>query len=259
MKKELLTDETLDTGLNLKLGRNTLLNDGSLFAKVSNRTATVKSTLTLIKNDGTVTDTSLMMRHLEVYQKKLFQLLEQGYAVKILDLGVLWIRHKGKVQNASDAQNITGFTLGFSPSKDALESVQELSVDSILQIDNSPSIETVTDISRNEQDGFVTASQPVRLTGTKLKLGDGTGRLYFVPQVESDGVMQNSANRGSWIEVDYSKVFRDKPSELNFFAPESLVAGAKYRIRIESSYLSKNAARKEALSGESGVVQSRAV
>lgn len=257
MKKELITDESLDTGLNLKLGKNTLLNDGSLFAKVSNRTATVKSTLTLIKNDGTVADTSLMMHHLEVYQKKIIQLLEQGYAVKILDLGVLRIKHKGKVQSASDVQNISNFTLGFSPSKDALNSVQELSVDSILQIDNSPVIETVTDILRKEQDGFVTASEPVKLTGTRLKLGENTGKLYFVPQVESDGEMQNVMDKETWIEIDYSKVFRDMPAELNFFAPESLVAGTKYRIRIESSYLSRNAVRKEALIGQSGIVQIR--
>lgn len=257
MKNELITDESLDTGLNLKLGKNTLLNDGSLVAKVSNRTATVKSTLTLIKNDGTIADTSLMMHHLEVYQKKIIQLLEQGYAVKILDLGVLRIKHKGKVQCASDAQNISNFTLGFSPSKDALSSVQELSVDSILQIDNSPVIETVTDVLRKEQDGFVTASEPVRLTGARLKLGENTGRLYFVPQVESYGEMQNAVDKETWIEVDYSKVFRDMPSELNFFAPASLAAGTKYRIRIESSYLSKNSARKEALTGQSGVVQLR--
>lgn len=179
MKTELLTDESLDTGLNLKLRKNTLLKDGSLIAKVSNKTATVKSTLTLIKNDRTITDTSLMLHHLEVYQSKLIQLLEQGYAVKLMDLGVLKIKHKGKLQNASDAENISEFTLGFTPSKIALNSVKELSVDSVLQIGNSPSIETVTDVSRNEADGFVTTEQPVKLTGTKLKIGNENGKLYF--------------------------------------------------------------------------------
>ncbi len=255
MKNELLTDESLDTGLNLKLRKNTLLKDGSLVASVSNKTATVKSTLTSIKNDGTITDTSLMLHHLEVYQAKLIQLLGQGYAVKLLDLGVLRIKHKGKVQNASDAQSISDFTLGFIPSKTALESVKELSVYSIMQIDNSPVIETVADISRKEQDGFVSASQPVKLTGTKLKLGNESGKIYFVPQVDSDGIMQNSTDKQTWIEVGYSKVFRDKPSELNFFAPSNLTSETKYRIRIETFYLGGNAVRSEALVGESEIVQ----
>lgn len=71
MKKELLADESLDSGLMIKLRKNTLLDDGSLVAKVSNKTATVKSTLTAIKNDGTVSDISLMLHHLQVYQDKL--------------------------------------------------------------------------------------------------------------------------------------------------------------------------------------------
>lgn len=254
MKNELLTDESLDTGLNLKLRKNTLLKDGSLVAKVSNKTATVKSTLTLIKNDGTITDTSLMLHYLEVYQSKLIHLLEQGYAVKLMDLGVLKIKHKGKLRNASDAENISNFTIGFTPSKITLNSVKELSVDSVLKTDNSPVIETVTDVFRNESDGFVTASQPVKLAGTKLKIGNESGKLYFVPQVEVGDEFQNS-EKSEWIEVPYSKIFRDKPSELIFFAPESLSFGTKYKIRIETSYLSGVSVRTEALISESENVQ----
>lgn len=236
--------------------KNTLLKDGSLIAKVSNKTATVKSTLTLIKNDRTITDTSLMLHHLEVYQSKLIQLLEQGYAVKLMDLGVLKIKHKGKLQNASDAENISEFTLGFTPSKIALNSVKELSVDSVLQTDNSPSIETVTDVSRNEADGFVTTEQPVKLTGTKLKIGNENGKLYFVPQIEIGEDFQNS-EKTKWIEVNHSKIFHDKPSELIFFVPDNLILETKYKIRIETVYLSGNGVRTQPLIGESKVLQLR--
>lgn len=254
MRNELMTNESLDAGLNLKLRKNTLLKDGSLFAKVSTKTATVKSTLTLIKNDGTVSDTSLMLHYLEIYQKKLIQLLEQGYAVKVLDLGVLRIRHKGKIENASDAGAVSNFTLGFSPSKIALDSVKELSVDTVTQTDSSPVIESVTDVFRNEADGFVTASQPVRLSGAKLKIGNDLGKLYFVPQAEAGGELVDS-EKSDWIEVERSKIFRDKPSELIFFAPASLAAGVRYKIRIETSYLAGGNYRAVALCGESGVVQ----
>lgn len=253
MKNELLTDESLDTGLNLKLRKNTLLKDGSLVAKVSNKTATVKSTLTLIKNDGTITDTSLMLHHLEVYQSKLIQLLAQGYDVKLMDLGVVKIKHKGKLKNASDAENTSNFTIGFTPSEITLNSVKELSVDSVSQTDNSPTIETVTDVFRNETDGFITANQVVKLSGTKLKIGNESGKLYFVPQVEVGTAIQNS-EKSEWIEVPYSKIFRDKPSELLFFAPENLTSGTKYKIRIETSYLSGGATRTTALSCESEVI-----
>ena len=256
MKKELLTNESLDSGLMIKLRKNTLLDDGSLIANVSSKTATVKSTLTAIKNDGTVADISLMLHHLQVYQNKLLQLLGQGYTVKLLDIGLLKIKHKGKIKNASNAaSDISQFTLGFTPSKDALDSVRELSVDAILQPEKAPVIEEVSDVFRNEKDGFVTSGEPVTITGMRLKLGEEKDKLCFVPQTESG---QNVDDESRWVEVDHAKIFRNKPSELTFFAPTNLAEGVKYRVRIETSYLGKGKSRKETLIGESEVVMLKA-
>lgn len=256
MKKELLADESLDSGLMIKLRKNTLLDDGSLVANVSNKTATVKSTLTSIKNDGTVSDISLMLHHLQVYQDKILQLLGQGYTVKFLDLGLLKIKHKGRIKSASAAaSDISQFTLGFTPSRDALDSVKKLSIGAILQPEKSPAIEAVTDIFRNERDGFVTSGEPVGVSGARLKLGEEKDKLRFVPQTESG---QNVEDESRWIEVEHSKIFRNKPSELTFFAPANLEEGVKYRVRVETSYLSKGMSRKETLAGESEVVMVKA-
>lgn len=256
MKKELLTNESLDSGLMIKLRKNPLLDDGSLVANVSNKTATVKSTLTAIKNDGTVADISLMLHHLQVYQDKLLQLLGQGYTVKLLDIGLLKIKHKGRIKNASNAvSDISQFTLGFMPSKDALNSVKDLSVDAILQPEKAPVIEEVEDVFRNEKDGLVTSGEPVAITGMRLKLGEENDRLWFVPQTESG---QNVEDESRWIAVDHAKIFRNKPSELTFFAPTDLAEGVKYRVRIETSYLGKGKSRKETLVGESEVVMLKA-
>ncbi len=252
MKNELLTNESLDSGLMVKLRKNTLLDDGSLVANVSNKTATVRSTLTAIKDDGTVADISLMLHHLQVYQDKLLQLLKQGYTVKLLDIGLLKIKHKGKIKNASNAASaLSQFTLGFTPSKDALDSVKDLSVDAILKPEKAPVIEEVEDVFRNEKDGFVTSGQPVTVTGMRLKLGEEKDRLCFVPQTESG---KNVEDESRWVDVEHAKIFRNKPSELTFFAPTNLEEGVKYRLRIETSYLGKGKSRKEILSGESEVV-----
>ncbi len=183
----------------------------------------------------------------------MIQLLEQGYAVKLMDLGVLKIKHKGKLQKASDAENSSNFTIGFTPSEITLNSVKELTVDSVLQTDNSPTIEKITDVFRNETDGFITANQVVKLSGTKLKIGNKSGKIYFVPQIEVSDEFQNS-EKSAWIEVPYSKIFRDMPSELIFFAPENLTSETKYKIRIETSYLSSTNSRANALTCESEVV-----
>lgn len=179
------------------------------------------------------------------------QLLGQGYTVKFLDLGLLKIKHRGRIKSASNAaSDISQFT-GFTPSRDALDSVKRLSVGAILQPEKSPVIETVTDIFRNEQDGFVTSGEPVALSGARLKLGEEKDKLRFVPQTESGQDVEDESRR---IEVEHSKIFRNKPSELTFFAPTALEEGVKYRVRVETSYLSKGMSRKEILAGESEVV-----
>lgn len=50
-------------------------------------------------------------------------------------------------------------------------------------------------------------------------------------------------------------IFRNKPSELNFFVPETLESGKSYSIIVRTNYLSTTRTRKEILETESNPVK----
>ena len=245
---ELDDSEVLDSRLNVNLQKNSLLDDGSLYARVVNRKATVKGALSSIKEDGmSEREVSLMRHYLKVYEAKLLQLLEMGYAVKVMDLGTLRIKHKGSIATTAEGQSLSNFTVAFTPTDKAKESVSELACDTATVPDYSPSLEVVTDIATGAENSSVTPGGAVRVTGSRLKLG-GTANdtLYFVPQT-STGV--DEPDTSQWIAVDSSSIFRNMPAGLNFFAPASLTSGTSYRIRVSTTYMGGGSARAVAEGG----------
>ena len=250
---ELDDSDVLDSGLNVNLQKNTLLDDGSLFARVVNRTATVKGALSSIKEDGmSEKEVSLMRHYLKVYEAKLLQLLEMGYAVKVMDLGTLRIKHSGSIATTAEGQALSNFTVAFTPTDKTKEAVAEIACDTASVPDYSPSLEVVTDLASGAENSSVTPGGAVRVTGSRLKIGEtADDTLYFVPQTSAGA---DEPDTSQWIAVDSSSIFRNKPTELNFFAPTSLSSGASYRIRVSTTYAGGSSARKEPLVGESEVI-----
>ena len=90
-----------------------------------------------------------------------------------------------------------------------------------------------------------------KITGANLKLGSEESGIYFAA-VDSDGDLEDSS---AWTRVDDSKVFRNKPAELNFFVPQTLDTSKEYRIIIKTNYISASVTRKEFLESVSNAVK----
>ena len=252
MEKELDYEEALDAGVSISLRKNPLSRDGTLIPQVSARKATIDMVLTALKAEVSNLDASLMRYHLTLYQDKLLELLKMGYDVKVLDLGALHIKAKGLVRSAADAAELSDFTVRFTPTKKTLDAVKGLSVDVASVPNRAPLIESVTDLYRGEADGAVTAGQAASLLGRRLKLSEGEDNfIAFVPQDSSGRDIEDKAE---WLFAERDKVFRNMPRELCFYAPEGLEAGAKYRIRVSTTFASTRVARKAALCGMSEAV-----
>ena len=249
MIEELNDEEELEAGVTLSLRKNPLANDGSMIPQVSARKASVKMALTEIEKENSNVDTSLMCHHLKLYQEKLLDLLKRGYDVKVMDLGALHIKAKGLVRSSAEALEISDFTVRFAPTKMTVDAVKGLSVDLASIPDTAPLIESVTDLCRGEADGQVTAGQPVRLSGLRLKLAEGDGNfIAFVPQDENG---RDEPDEAKWLFAERDKLIDNMPRVLSFFAPEGLEAGGKYRIRVSSTFVSTRIARQAPLWGES--------
>ncbi len=250
IEKELSSEETLEKKLNVTLRKNTLDKENeSYYASVNSQTANVKVALGNIKDEDKGIEISGLKRGLELYNKQVIKLLSQGFSVKVMDLGVLRIKHRGKLNSSGQSENRkSGFTVEFEVAEEVLNAVQNLDVDEIVRINKAPILEEIVDLSRQVSDGKVTNGKPVAIKGRNLKVNKENDEIYFVPQSSDE---TDDSDKSNWLKVDSDKIFRNKPSELNLFLPEGLKIGTKYKVLIRSLCFASGAERKTKLTGKS--------
>lgn len=234
------TLENSSSILSVTLHENNFTKDGTYYATVSRNTATFKNILSEIAEDNKGMDPFMLQYAAILIQKKILKMLEQGKAVNVLDLGTMYIAMKCNAKGKSDVSENGSFYIKFTPTALANEAISSLSVDKIVYADGSPEITSIKDLSNVESVGSLSKGKPCRVTGSRLKLGgDGWG-IYFAP-IDSDGKL--NTDETSWVKVNESDIFRNKPSELNFFVPHS-IAEDNYQIVLRTAYLGKDKSRK---------------
>lgn len=250
LEKELSSEETLDKKLNVTLRKNTLdKKSESYYASVNSEIANVKVALGNIKEEDKGIEISGVKRSLELYNNQVIKLLSRGYSVKVMDLGVLKIKHRGKLNSDGKSENgNSNFTVEFEVAEEVLDAVKNLTVDEIVKINNAPALEEIVDLSRLVSDGKVTSGKPVAIKGRNLKLNKESDEIYFVPQTADE---TDEGDKSKWLKVDSDKIFRNKPTELNLFLPDGLESGAKYKVLIRSLFFASGAERKTKLTGKS--------
>ena len=240
--ENLSTLENSNTSLSVTLHQNYLKKDGTYYARVSRNTATFNNIISEIADENKGLDPHLLQYSAILIQKKILKMLEQGKAVNILDLGTMYIAMKCNAKGKSDVSSNGKFCIKFSPTQIAQDTVNSLNVDKVTFVENSPEITTITDLSTGKSDETISKGKPVAILGGKLKLSDSGSGIYFA-EVDEKGTYSNDMT--SWISVPKNNIFRNMPSELNFFVPETLESEKSYRIVIKTNYLSKSQIRKD--------------
>lgn len=252
MIENISTLENSSSVLSVTLHENKLTNNGTYFATVSRNMATFKNILSEIAEDNKGIDPFMLQYAAVLIQKKILKMLEQGKAVNVLDLGTLYISLKCSARGKSDVAERGSFCIKFAPTGLANEAVAALSVDKVVFADASPEILSIEDISTGKTDGTFTPGKPMRITGSRLKLGGEGSGIFFVP-VEPNG--DAAADESAWTAVPETDIFRNMPSELNFFAPQILSAGSSWRLVLKTAYLSKTRSRKSAVEAAGGILK----
>ncbi|WP_294429029.1 DUF4469 domain-containing protein [uncultured Treponema sp.] len=244
------TLENSSSVLSISLHENRFTKDGTYYATVSRNKASFKNILSEIAEDNKGMDPFMLQFAAILIQKKILKMLEQGKAVNLLDIGTLYIAMKCNVKGKSDVSESGNFYIKFTPTSLVNEAISKLSVDKIVYAGSSPEILQISDLKGSAQDGTLIKGNPAKIKGSQLKLGGGNSGLYFAPVDSDEKVVSNES---LWIRVDDKSVFRNMPSELNFFVPAELENG-RYRIVLRSSYLSKNVNRKNTVEAVSNLI-----
>lgn len=248
------TLENSSSILSVTLHENNFTKDGTYYATVSRNTATFKNILSEITEDNKGMDPFMLQFAAILIQKKILKLLEQGKAVNVLDLGTMYIAMKCNAKGKSDVAENGSFCIKFTPTTLANRAISSLSVDKIVYADASPEIVSVADLSKAEQNNSLAKGKPCRISGSRLKLGGNGCGIFFAP-VDSAGNMND--DEASWTSVSHSTIFRNMPSELNFFVPDSLEEG-KYKIVLRTAYLGKDKSRKNIVEAASDEIMVKA-
>ena len=170
--------------------------------------------------------------------------------MNILDLGTMYIAMEVSAKSKTEVPQNGKFKVRFSPTKLTSSSLQKLSIDKIVYNDKSPEIDSVTDIS-TEEENVLSLGAPAKITGANLKLGSEESGIYFAA-ISSDEKLEDSS---TWTRIDDSKVFHNKPAELNFFVPQTLDSSKEYKVVIKTNYISASVTRKEFLESVSSAVK----
>lgn len=236
------TLENSSSKVSVTLRKNNLSEKHGFCATVSRNVASFRNILSEIAEDNKGMDPYMLQFASILMQKKILKLLEQGKAVNILDLGIMYIAAKCNAQTKTEAAATAEFCIRFSPTALAETAIENISLDKIVFSDTSPEITGIETLADAEDKSALIAGQPAKITGARLKIGGENSGVFFAPCDENGDISEDET---LWTQVLEAQIFRNKPTELNFFVP-SLEQG-EFRIVLRTRYLSKTTARKDLL------------
>lgn len=217
--------------VNVKIHKNFLKDGDFSYAKVSRNTANAENLIAVItESSSTKIDEGYLYYCARLFKEAILKKLKEGSAVNIFDMGTLYLTACGNIEGSNpDSSKIPKFSVDFTPSEEAKLAVQDVEVSETLFSDNSPTINTFTDLFTAKTGTQITHGKSMQINGTKLKVaGEGSG-VFFVPSTESGTANEDES---SWIKVPL--LSRNLPSELQFFLPDELETGKSYFIAIKT-------------------------
>lgn len=243
--------EQVASYVSMKLSYNAFNPDENYIARVPRDTVSMNGIVSEIVAGNVSLDAYVIMHSAELIKAKILDLLQQGRAVDVLELGTMYLKPDGTVpKDNPQVTDLPSLTLEFTPSAEAKAAIAEVSGISFMINDSAPEVQGVFDIATRTE-GVLSKGEPVRVTGAKMKLAlDESGNfetdngVYFVP-MQSDGTP--NTNQGTWIEINPVSIWTNYAKKLEFWTPSSLASGEQYFIRIETTYLDKNTRRKSAV------------
>lgn len=250
--ENLSTLENANSLISVKLHQNHLKKDGTYYVRVDRHNVKFNNIISELAEENKAIDPHLLQYAAILIQKKILKLIQQGKAVNLLDIGTIYIGMKCSAKAKKDVQEKGDFLIKFSPTQFTLDAISSLDVGNVIFADPNFTITDIVDLYTKEENQTLTMGKPAKITGTKLKLGDENSGIFFAPLTSDSEI---NSDESTWIKVPQESIFRNKPTELNFFVPETLESGKSYCIVLKTNYISNSQTRKEILETESAPIK----
>ena len=218
-KADLLSPQKAKTKVDVTIQKSNL-KDGSgtvrTYGSISHRKVSVRQILAeMEENHSAVASKELMFYVAQELSRRMMDKFSQGCAVELLDFGTLFPTMKGSIsENDSPSEIAKHFDVGFTPSKESRDALKNLTVRSVLSVQEQHYIASVSDALQKEAGKPIPLNAMVRMTGKAIKLGGPICGLYAAP-VSRNWSGSQLPDRSLWIKQEH--ISRNLPSTLEFF------------------------------------------
>lgn len=227
--------ETIGGSVNVTIHKNYFKKDDTNHARVQRTTAGMNNVIALITQKSSLFDKASLVAAQMLFKEAILDLLQQGIAVNLFELGTLYPCAQGSIQsNNPSTTEIPPLSLGFTPAQVSLEAVAKANVSMSQVAQTNPVINLIEDLSTHKSDNSLTLAKPVRITGRRLKIAGDTSEtgLYFAPKNDQGLIDETEAD---WIRIEDDAFFKNTNTFLEFILPQTLSADTSYSLVIKTA------------------------
>lgn len=222
------------------------------YGKIRQRKLNVMTILEeMQKDNASVLSKEMMFYIASELSKRMMSKLSEGYALEMLDFGTLFITMKGEIKKTDKPKEIAKhFGIGFTPSKQAEEAVQDFEVRAVLDVSEQHYIKKICIASINETEpNVIQAGRIARMYGKALKLGGNEFGLFLAPVDNNEEVIPDETK---WAQV--KNICTNCPSQIDFIVPDEINKNEKYKIILRTSLAAGGKPMKHSVDIESRVL-----
>lgn len=235
--------------VNVTMHTVSLNEKGVSYAKVKRNTAYIGNIIDKILGKNTVLDRETLLYTAGLLRNGIVELLKEGKAVDILELGVLYIKPDGGINAEKPGiSDVPDMKPAFTPSELALSAVKGVAVAADVTAVNEPEIHEVYNLKTCSCGTELSAGYSARIKGRRLKVagsGEESG-VFLVPCNEDGTANGESPNR---IHIAETDLIDNTSGNLLFNVPPGTASGT-YLLSVKTAYGSGSRVNKTVRTGQ---------
>lgn len=225
--------------LDVSVHEDHLNNTGRYVGKVQQKTVGIENLIACIKQHNIGLSENTIYFVSQLISNEILSELHKGHAVDVLGLGKLYLSVSGSIASQSDTSSlIPKFKLEFTPSKVATDSVKNIKANDLLPAKSEPSILSVVGLNGGIEVP-VSVGCICKIKGDNIKLMGLDSTVCFTPLDKQD---KNDTSQD--IVLTSEDIVLNKPKELVFLTPKTLVAQRPYNVSISTRWNKSGIERK---------------
>ena len=228
------TNKLSDT-VNVTMHTLTLSDKTVSYARVKRNTAFIGNIISKILEHNKVLDRETLLYSAGLFRNAILELLKDGKAVDLLEMGILYIKPNGSIDSAVPGiEDVPEMTLSFTPSDIALEAVKNVTAGADISMTNEPVLESLFNIHTKHEGSELSIGHSARITGKRLKIaGNEMETGLYLASCSENGIYDNDFS--TWTALGAENIVDNTNTNILFNIPNDITAG-NYRLILKTAY-----------------------